>query len=109
MKFIAAALFAATACFSLSGCPANVVKEGAKAADRTPDANAPANDINATSAQCRSERETLETAIETYTLLNGAPPASEAAMVPDWILGESVFMDIDAAGNVVPAPGSGCT
>ena len=107
MKLIASTLIAATACLALSGCPSKTVKEGATAAG-APDPASPGG-VNATSAQCRAERDTLEMAIETYTILNGAPPLSEAAMVPDWLLGESVFMDIDANGLVVPAPGSGCT
>jgi len=103
---LAAALFVATACIALAGCPSKTVQEGVKAASKDP---AAPGDINATAAQCRNERDVMEKAVEAYTLLEGVAPASELAMVPDWLIAESVFMDLDAAGNIVPAPGSGCT
>ena len=64
---------------------------------------------NATSAQCYAERNMLEQAIEAYQILEGSLPASEAAMVPAYLRIESVYLDIDAKGNVIPAPNSGCT
>ena len=69
---------------------------------------AAADIASATSAQCYAERNMLEQAIEAYLILEGSPPASEAAMVPDYLRIESVYLDIDAKGNVVPAPNSGC-
>ena len=101
-----AALLATTACLLMSGCPSQTVKDGAKAAAApTPGATA----LNATTAQCAAERGMMQTAVDAYEVLNGAKPASEAAMVPDWLRAESPYMDLDAAGNVVAAPGSGCT
>lgn len=105
MKLIAVTAFSAAACLALSGCPSQTVQDGAKAASKEP---AAPGDINATDAQCRAERQLVEDAVETYTLLQGAPPVDEAALVPDWLRAQSVFMDLDAQGNVVPAPGSGC-
>ncbi len=64
---------------------------------------------NATSAQCYAERNMLEQAIEAYQILEGSLPPSEAAMVPDYLRIESVYLDIDANGNVIPAPNSGCS
>lgn len=81
------------------------MKDGANAVSKDP---AAPGDINATDAQCRAERRLVETAVETYTILQGAPPVDEAALVPDWLRVQSVFMDLDVEGNVVPAPGSGC-
>lgn len=96
MKFIATALLATTGCLALSGCPSKTVQEGAASIDA------------GSSVQCGAERNMMNVAVEAYTILMGAPPVSEAAMVPDYLRAESVYMDIDAAGNVVAAPGSGC-
>jgi hypothetical protein len=30
-------------------------------------------------------------------------------MVPDWLIDQSAYYDLDAKGNVVPHPGAGCT
>jgi hypothetical protein len=57
---------------------------------------------------CQADHVTLETAIEAFTTLNGAPPASEAELVGDWLREPSTLWDLDAAGALVPAPGSGC-
>jgi hypothetical protein len=70
---------------------------------------AAADIASASVAQCTAERDMLEKAIEAYLLLEGSLPASEAAMVPDYLRIQSVYFDIDAQGNVVPAPNSGCT
>ena len=96
MKLIATALLAATGCLALSGCPSKTVQEGGQAIDA------------GSGVQCATERDMMEKALEAYTLLQGAPPVNEAAMVPDWIRGESVLMDLDAAGQVIAAPNSGC-
>ena len=76
MKLIAVTLVSAAACLALSGCPSQTVKDGANAASKEP---AAPGDINATDAQCRAERRLVETAVETYTILQGAPPVDEAA------------------------------
>ena len=97
MKFIATALLAATGCLALSGCPAKTVQEGAASIDA------------GSGVQCVTERDMMRQQVEAYTILEGAPPVNEAAMVPNYLRSESILMDIDAAGNVVAAPGSGCT
>lgn len=96
MRLIATALLAATGCLALSGCPAKEAKEGLQAADQ------------ATSVQCVTERDMLAQQVEAYTILEGAPPVNEAAMVPNYLRTESIYFDLDAAGNIVAAPGSGC-
>jgi hypothetical protein len=58
---------------------------------------------------CLTARQDLERAVESFTMLEGSPPASETALVPDYLVVASPIMDLDAQGNVVPAPGSGCT
>jgi hypothetical protein len=107
MNRLAAVLLVGAAAVALSGCPSNTVKEGAKAA-AAPVPGATDN-LNATTAMCVAERDMMETAVEAFTLLKGAAPTSEAEMVPDWMRSESPYMDLDATGSVIPAPGSGCT
>ena len=107
MKRIATALLIAGAAFALSGCPSNTVKEGAAVAGGDASGDATGN-VSATAAQCNAERSMVEQSVETYTILEGATPVSEAAMVPDYLRIESPYMDIDAAGNVIAAPGGGC-
>jgi hypothetical protein len=97
VKLIATALLAATGCLALSGCPAKTVQEGAASVG------------DATGIQCVTERDMMRQQVEAFTILEGAPPVNEAAMVPDYLHSESILMDIDAAGNVIPAPSSGCT
>ena len=92
-----AGVFTIGACVALSACPSKTVQEGGKSIAK------------ATDAQCRQERETLRSAVEAYTLLKGAAPVSEAALVPDWIRSESAYYDLDAQGNVIPSPTAGCT
>jgi hypothetical protein len=60
-------------------------------------------------AACHEARANVERAVEAYDLLEGSMPANESAMVPNYLLTESPLMDIDALGNVIPAPGSGCS
>ena len=96
MKLIATALLAATGCLALSGCPAKTVQEGAAKID------------DATGIQCVTERDMMRQQVEAYTILTGAAPINEAALVPNYLRTEYVYMDLDAAGNVVAAPGSGC-
>ncbi len=70
---------------------------------------AAADIASATGAQCFAERSMFEQAIQAYLILEGSLPPSEAAMVPDYLRIESVYLDIDTMGNVIPAPNSGCT
>jgi hypothetical protein len=97
MKLRTALPLAAVAALSLSGCPSKTVQEGAKAVPK------------ATQAQCQVERDIMQKAVEAYTLLKGQPPKDEASMVPDWLIDQSAYYDLDAKGNVVPHPGTGCT
>ena len=60
-------------------------------------------------AACVAERSTIETAVESYTLLNPDAPVTEDAMVAAGFLHQaSVLMDVSATGAVAPAPGSVC-
>jgi hypothetical protein len=59
---------------------------------------------------CGTERETLQTAIDTFTMLEGAPPATEADLVTEgYLRDESTMFDLDPAGAIVPAPTSRCS
>ena len=61
-------------------------------------------------AACDVDRQTLQTAVETYELLNGALATSQAELVEAQMIREpSVRFDIDPQGAIVPAPGSPCT
>jgi hypothetical protein len=57
---------------------------------------------------CVQARADLQKALEAYDILNGGMPVDEAALVPDYLREPSKLMDMDAQGNVIPAPGSGC-
>ncbi|MBI4933555.1 MAG: hypothetical protein HY828_06730 [Actinobacteria bacterium] len=60
-------------------------------------------------AACHTARQDMERAVEAYDLLEGSPPPDEMALVPNYLVVASPIMDLDAHGNVVAAPGSGCT
>jgi len=52
---------------------------------------------------CETDAEALETAGEAYGALNdGAFPADDAALVPDFIKAESDMNEIDNTGAVTP-------
>lgn len=76
-----------------AGC---VAKEGVDGVD------------DAEKSSCAAERHLVEQAIEAYFILEGSSPTAEALLVPNYLRKESATMDLDAAGNVVAAPGSGC-
>jgi hypothetical protein len=57
---------------------------------------------------CDTERKTLEVAVEAYVAMNGDVPATEADLIPMLLRTEVTGYDLDAAGNVLPAPGSAC-
>lgn len=58
---------------------------------------------------CSSDRRTLELAVETFALLEGAPPAGQDELVDAQLIAErSSRYDVTATGAVVPAPGSPC-
>jgi hypothetical protein len=80
----------------LSACGTVEAKQGAPAI------------AQASSLACDSARTELQKAVDAYTMLEQAPPPNEQALVPGYLLAPSQLMDIDAKGNVVPAPGSGC-
>jgi hypothetical protein len=88
---------------------ATVAALSTASACRPVDAETGTNAINqATELQCNDARRTLQQAIDNYELLEGKLPRDEAALVPGYLVMQSPLMDIDAGGNVIPAPGSGC-
>ncbi len=64
---------------------------------------------DAGTSSCAAERHLVEQAVEAYYILEGSNPTAESLLVPNYLRTESASMDIDADGNVVAAPGSGCT
>ena len=59
---------------------------------------------------CDIERTTLAMALDAYVAFTGAAPMSEADLVTEGLLRTEVqAYDVDAAGAIVPAPGSTCT
>ena len=64
----------------------------------------------ASDAACTIDRQTLESAVETYELLNGALPTTQQELLDAQMIRElSVRYDVTADGTVVPAAGSPCT
>lgn len=64
---------------------------------------------DASTSSCAAERHLVEQAVEAYYILEGSNPTAESLLVPNYLRTESASMDIDAEGNVVAAPGSGCS
>ena len=91
------AAFALPAVLLLSACPAKDAKDGA------------ANIERASSGQCVTERRMMQTAVESYSILENKVPVSEAEMIPDYLRIDSPYFDIDATGQIIPALGSPCT
>lgn len=90
-------LFRAVVGVAVAGCCASCVpKEGVDGVE------------DAATSSCAAERHSVEQAVEAYYVLEGTNPTSEADLVPNYMRTESASMDLDAAGNVVAAPGSGC-
>lgn len=104
------ALSVAAGAVALSAC--GLVKEGAKAISEqstVPGQTAPANGGgNANAVACVTERQEIQLAVDSYEILRGGLPTTEAELVPDFLLHESTLFDITPEGQVVPAPGSGC-
>jgi hypothetical protein len=96
MKPRSSLLLALTIPAALSACTMAEAKTGAAAIN------------NASAVQCQTERNTMEEAVANYKLLERKNPANEAALVPGYLITQSKLMDLDAAGNVIAAPGSGC-
>jgi hypothetical protein len=64
----------------------------------------------ASDAACTMDRQTLESAVETYELLNGALPTTQQELLDAQMIRElSVRFDVTADGLVTPAAGSPCT
>ncbi len=64
----------------------------------------------ASEAACAVDHQTLQSAVETYELLNGTLPTSQQALVDAQMIREpSVYFDISSEGAIVPAAGSECT
>jgi hypothetical protein len=64
--------------------------------------------VKASALACDSARTEMQRAVDAYTMLEQKPPANEQTLVPGYLLAPSQLMDLDAQGNVVAAPGSGC-
>ena len=63
----------------------------------------------AADAACTIDRQTLQSAVETYQLLNGSLPTSEQELVDAQMIREpSERFEITADGAVIGAPGSPC-
>ena len=59
---------------------------------------------------CTVDRQTLEAAVQSYEILNGALPTSEQQLLDAQMIRElSVRFEISAEGAIVAAPGSPCT
>jgi hypothetical protein len=56
---------------------------------------------------CQADRQTLQTAIDAFTAMEGRPPSDETELVGTFIREVSIGFDI-SAGALVPAPGSPC-
>lgn len=82
------------AVLALAGC--NMQKEGREGM------------ANANALSCKTERDMVRQAVENYTILEGKPPADEAALVPDYMRTLSTLMDLSPTGVVVASPGGGC-
>jgi hypothetical protein len=64
----------------------------------------------ADAAACTIDRQTLESAVETYELLNGALPTTQQELLEAQFIRElSVRYEVTTEGAVVPAPGSPCS
>jgi hypothetical protein len=61
-------------------------------------------------AACSIDHQTIQTAVETYELLNGALPASQQELVDAQLIREpSMRFEISPDGAVVASPGSPCS
>jgi hypothetical protein len=61
-------------------------------------------------AACSLDHQTIQTAVETYELLNGELPASQQELVDAQLIREpSVRFEISPEGAVVASPGSPCS
>ena len=64
----------------------------------------------ASDTACTIDRQTLESAVETYELLNGALPTTQQDLLDAQMIRElSVRYEVTADGAVVPGTGSPCT
>jgi hypothetical protein len=64
----------------------------------------------ASDAACTLDRQTLESAVEAYALLNGQPPASQQELLDSQMIRElSERFDVSAEGAVMPAPAGPCS
>jgi hypothetical protein len=60
-------------------------------------------------AACTLDQQTLQSAVDTYELLNGALPTSQQELLDAQMIRElSVRFEVSAEGVIVPAPGSPC-
>jgi hypothetical protein len=64
----------------------------------------------ASDAACTIDRQTLESAVEAYELLNGALPTSQQELLDTQMIREpSVRFEVSADGAVISSPGSPCS
>lgn len=65
---------------------------------------------DAAAVACTVDLQTLQSAVDTYEVLNGTLPTSQRELLDAQMIRElSVRFDVSAEGVVVPAPGSPCT
>jgi hypothetical protein len=57
---------------------------------------------------CGADHDTVQAAVDAFTLLEGAPPGEETDLVPGYLREPSELYDVTTSGAVVPAPGSPC-
>lgn len=64
---------------------------------------------DAADVACTIDRQTIETAVEAYEVLNGTRPTTQQELMDAQMIRElSVSFEVDADGVVVPVPGSPC-
>lgn len=64
---------------------------------------------NGNAAACREERAAIEKMVQSFMLLEPDLPVTEAAMfAAGYLRQQSVLMDVQPDGSVVPTPGTGC-
>ena len=57
------------------------------------------------SSACASDQKTMQTAVEAFYAQNGTViPATEAGLVPKFMVSQSKNYDVNAAGEVIAAP-----
>ncbi len=94
-----------------SGCPAGTAATAA-AADPSDPAAAPATTsgdgtVPVDLGECEKQHKVLEVAMAAYFTATGSPAASEADLLPEYLVTEISGYDV-VDGTIVPAPASPC-